>query len=467
MKNKLQKINLQTIFAVLIVISLIGFVGGSFAVDDDPHAGHDHANVEKQEPVEADEHAGHDHEAEVEEVDEHAGHDHAAEAVDEHAGHDDDAVEVDEHAGHDHGVEEAEDAHSGIIHIGMSGVKEAGIVVSRVNKGSLKSNLNLPGTVLPHPDGEGLVGTLIEGRIKDLYADYGDQVEVGQALCLVESPTAGEAEAAFAVSLAEYTFIESDYKRHQKLVDEGIGSKKEELELKMQLDMVQSTVNSAENTLLALGFSKKDIENLRSGQQSGGIVTLRSPISGAVVDRDARLGMKVNPDLDLFHIVNNKRLRVKVDIPEQEIHNIVPGMKVQVSSLNGNGGALCGLIDRIAGSISAETRTVTAFVDIKNPDGKLLPGAFVTVDIELKRGNSDVFLVPVESVFSDAHGDQVIYVEVEPGGFGVREIVTGYSRGGLIEVSEGLVMGERIVTKGAFAVKSEAAKSEFSSGCSH
>lgn len=425
MKLKFKNLNMRTLFGVLIVLSLIGYFGGSLAVDDDPHAGHDHAKTEKVE-----------------------------------------AEKVDEHAGHAHEAEEA-DAHEGIIHIGMSGVKEAGIVVSRVNKGSLKSNLNLSGTVLPHPDGEGLVGTLVEGRIKKLYADHGDYVVAGEALCLIESPDVAEAEAAYTMSLAEYTFIENDYKRHQQLTDEGIGSKQEALELKMQLDVLQNTVKYSENILLAIGFSNNDIQKLKSGQQTGGTVTLRSPISGSVVHREARLGMKVDPDLDLFHIVDNGHLRVKVNIPEQEFHNIIPGMKAQVSSLNGSGSVLSGSIDRIAGSISEKTRTVTAFVDVKNPLGKLLPGAFVTVNIEMKGGTADMLLVPVESVFSDSHGDQVLYVEVEPGGFVVREIVTGYSRGGLIEVSEGLVMGERIVTKGAFAVKSEAAKSEFSSGCSH
>ncbi|MBT7618330.1 MAG: efflux RND transporter periplasmic adaptor subunit [Calditrichaeota bacterium] len=454
MKLRFQKINLKVLFFAMIGISLIGYVGGSFAVDDDPHAGHDHAKVEEYEAEELDPHAGHDHGSEE------------AEEADSHAGNDHEAEEVDPHAGHDHGVDEAND-HAGVIHIGMQGIKEAGIVVERVKKGTLKSNLNLPGTVLPHPNGEGLVGALIEGRIKALYADYGDYVEAGEALCMIESPTVGEAEAAFAISMAEYTFIKSDHIRHQQLVQEGIGSQKEVLELKMQLDMVQNTLKSAENTLMALGFSMSDIEKLRSGQQTAGVVTLRSPISGSVVNREARLGMKVNPDMDLFHIVNNSRVRVQVNIPEHEIQNIIPGMDVQVSSLNGTGNVLFASIDRISGMISEDTRTVTAFVDISNPKKNLLPGAYVTVNIDMDKGSEEAFLVPVESVICDEHGDKLVYVEVEPGGFGEREIETGYSKGGWYEVSEGLMMGERIVMKGAFAIKSEAGKSEFHGGCSH
>jgi len=312
-----------------------------------------------------------------------------------------------------------------------------------------------------------LVGTLVEGRVKELFADFGDQVEEGQALCLVESPTVGEAEAAYSISMAEYTFISNDHKRHQQLVEEGIGSQKEVLELKMKLEMIKNTVNSAKNTMLALGFSGSDIEKLNSGQQSGGVVTLRSPISGAVISREARLGMKVNPDMDLFHIVDNRRLRVEVDIPEREIHDIIPGMKAEVSSLSGSGRVLSGSIERIAGEISAETRTVTAFVDVRNLHGHLLPGAYVNVRIDMEKGVGDVILIPIESVVRDENGDKLVYVEIEPGGYSPREIITGYSRGGWIEIYDGLTVGERIVAEGAFAIKSEAGKSNFHSGCSH
>ena len=445
---------LKTLVMIIIIVGLsflsVVLSGCQSATsdnhDEDGHAQHTEVTSYESE----DEHAGHDHDADIDKK------------------HDDDAEEEKEgHEGHDHGAEnDTEQEGEGAIHLLPQAVKEAGIVVESLKPRILSASLELPGTVLPHPQGEGFVGSLVEGRIKEIFVDVGDRVSAGQPLCIIESPTVGEAEAAFVTASAELEFVEADLERHTVLVNEGIGSQQEILELKARLSSSTSAVSAAVRTLHAYGFNDEDIEMLESNQHTGGRVTLRSPIAGNVIIRDARIGMQVKPESDMFHIVDLKKLRVHVDIPEHRINDVSKGIEVTIISQNGYHRELKGTIDRFGGSIEHDTRTLPAFVTVANSSGELRPGAFVTVRLAVANEGQKVLAVPIDAVFKDAHGDDLLFVECERGVFLFREVETGLSTGGWIQIVSGVSEGERVVTKGAFAIKSEAEKSGFSDGCS-
>ena len=369
----------------------------------------------------------------------------------------------------EHGHEKHGDEHEGEegIHLSRQAIKEAGIVVESLKPRLLSSTLELPGTIIPHPQEEGFVGSLVEGRIKESFVDVGDRVTAGQPLCVVESPTVGEAEAAFITAKAEMEFVKGDLERHMTLVSEGIGSQKELLELQARYSSGLSAVSAAERTLHAYGFNEEDIKLLESNSHTGGRVTLRSPTSGSVLNRDARIGMQVKPESDLFHIVNLKKLRVLIDIPEQRIGDVYKGISIIIVSQNGHLNELKGVIDRLGDGIKHETRTLTAFVTVDNPSAKLRPGAFVTVSFAVDNGEHPVLAVPAEALFKDKHGDIALFIESEPGAFMLREVGTGSSIGGWIELISGVTENERVVTKGAFAIKSEANKSELGDGHNH
>jgi len=385
----------------------------------------------------------------------HDEHDHAAEAHDEHAeeGHD-------EHEGHD-------ERGDGGISLSPEALKDAGIVVEKLEPRILSSTLELPGEAMPHPSAEGFVGSLVEGRIKGIFVDVGDHISQGVALCIIESPAIGEAEAAYITSRAERQFLQADLERHNILISEGIGSQKEVAELQAALASSASLVSAAKITLYAYGFNKDDITSLESDQHIGGRVTLRSPTSGTLIHRDVRLGRQVTPETDLFHIVNLKKLRVHIDIPEKNICDITKGMEVTIISQNRNQNEVTGVIDRLGGSIEHETRSLTVFATVDNSAGLLFPGAFVMVRLLIGNEGHKVLAVPLEAVFKDEHGDQALFVELQRGKFKMREVETGISAGGWIEITAGVAAGERVVTIGSFAVKSEADKHKFGDGHGH
>ncbi len=355
----------------------------------------------------------------------------------------------------------------GVIHLNEAALQEAQIEIEAIGLRSISACVDMPGTVTPHPESEGFIGSMVEGRVKQLDADLGDQVTIGQPLCIIESPVIGEAAAAYLTALADMEYVQKDRDRHQTLMDEGIGSIKELQELEAGLVSVKTRVDATERTLHAIGFSEEDIQSVKDGQHTGGRVVLRSPANGDVVMRQARIGMQVNTELDLFHVIDLNRLRVEIDIPEQYIHEIKPNLDITIVTQNGQVKEIQGSIERVAGKVDPETRTFTAYATILNSERILFPGAFVTIRFNIANGGTKVLALPSKAIFKDEHGDFAVFVEMEPGEFALCEVNTGSTTNGWVEITEGLSLGDRVVTQGAFAIKSESLKGQFGDGHGH
>ena len=445
---------------IALSAALIGFIFLSVSISGcstgqhEDHDSQDHSQHSDAESREVeDDHSGHDHDADQHDCLEHEDHD-----ADEEQPHEDTDPEEEGHEGHDHGEENE-------VVLSEEAMELARIETIGIESQSLSVSIEVPGTIVPHPVREALIGSLVEGRINNIYADIGDIVEAGNPLCVIESPEIGEAEAAFIIALAELEFLKGSTERYQNLIAEGIGTRAELLEKEAQLTSASATVNAAITTLLAMGFSKADIAEIEDQKLAEGKLTLRSPIKGIVTTMNARLGMRVTPENDLLHIIDNEHIRVRIDLSEKDASGIKAGMKAFVSHQNGKICSHEGIIERISSQVITETRTVSAFITYKNPDGCFVNNGFVTAKID--KSEDSAIAVPAESILKDEHGDEVVYIMEENGVFAAREVLTGSTNNGWIRILEGLNLGEVVVSQGAFAIRSEFQKGEYTHNCAH
>jgi cobalt-zinc-cadmium efflux system membrane fusion protein len=105
-----------------------------------------------------------------------------------------------------------------------------------------------------------------------------------------------------------------------------------------------------------------------------------------------------------------------------------------------------------------DTRTAKARVEVRNADGSLKPDMFATINLHV--GRQDVPAVPSAAVVLD-HGKTLAFVQVAPDRFEPRPIQVGTPVDGLQPVVSGLALGEKVVTAGAFTLKSELLKGSF------
>jgi RND family efflux transporter MFP subunit len=146
---------------------------------------------------------------------------------------------------------------------------------------------------------------------------------------------------------------------------------------------------------------------------------VRAPVGGRVGQRDAEVGMLAGPATTLFLVGDLDRLIVEVPLTEKMLGHVAEGTPVEIRAPSLGGAPLRAAISRISPFLEPGSFSTLGEIDVGNPDGRLRPGMFVTVDVlygETDRGT----LVPATALWDDpASGQSTVFVMADaPGGLG-------------------------------------------------
>jgi Cu(I)/Ag(I) efflux system membrane fusion protein len=197
-------------------------------------------------------------------------------------------------------------------------------------------------------------------------------------------------------------------------------------------------------------------EQIRRIERSGAVeprVTLTAPIDGIVTELAAREGMTVEMGSPLFTLNGIDTVWVNAAVPERESTLLHASTTVTARTAALPGRTWAGNVQTIIPAVDAATRTVVARIELENPDGALLPGMFV--DLELAGAPIDTLTVPTEALIRT--GQRTVAILAEPGGaFRPVDVVAGSEFGDRTEIRAGLEGGQRVVASGQFLIDSEA-----------
>jgi Cu(I)/Ag(I) efflux system membrane fusion protein len=209
------------------------------------------------------------------------------------------------------------------------------------------------------------------------------------------------------------------------------------------------TLAAAARTRLRLwDMSEADINRVvRSGKPMRD-VTLRSPVNGVVLTKNAVLGARVMPSDTLFEIGDLSHVWVLADVYESELETLRIGASAQVVA---NGQTLNARVTFIGPVIAAQTRTANVRLELENPDGLLKPDMYVDVVLQQPIGN--VVAVPDSAVMNT--GTRSVVFVASANGFEPRDVTTGAKVAGFYEIRSGVNAGERVVIDANFLVDSE------------
>ena len=197
--------------------------------------------------------------------------------------------------------------------------------------------------------------------------------------------------------------------------------------------------------------TKMDYEQSLNAEKRSQLTT---PIDGVILrlarDRENQnqpfaSGQFVKPGFEVARIAPTDLLVADVDLVGQDIARVSIGLSVRVRHYAWEGHDFPGKVIRLAPMIDPVTRTLRAEVEVKNPDGQLRPGMFVEVEI-LKEQRKDVPVVPREAV-TDRGGKWVVFV-LKGQRVAMKEVTLGLGDDDIVEIREGISVGERVVTRG-------------------
>ena len=175
-----------------------------------------------------------------------------------------------------------------------------------------------------------------------------------------------------------------------------------------------------------------------------------APRSGVVVAKQAFEGLFIDPSLELYTISDLSRVWILADIYEANVALVKAGSTARLT-IEGQPTPVTAKVAFLYPTIDEPTRTRKARFELANPDGALLPGAFVSVELELAIGRG--LAVPESAVIRT--GKRAIVFVVHGEHAEPREVRLGPLVGDRFRVDEGLVAGERVATGAQFLLDSE------------
>ena len=366
-----------------------------------------------------------------------------------------------------------------IVSLDSTAMKTAGIKVEEMKLEKLILPLNFPGKIMPDENRVAHIGSRIPGRVVEIKVNLGDDVREGEALAIIDSPELGEAESNFLKFEANLKVAEKGYERAKRLLDGKAIGLGEFQRREAEYLNTKAEFEAAKEKLYLLGMSKENIELLMSKHSINANFPVKASISGRVLKRNLTLGEVVDSSKELFTIIDLSRVWVIADVPEKDIPLVEKGQEASIKISSYPQERFKGKVTYISDIVDPLTRTVKVRIEVENPpkphfdkegheglipfnkkeNGRILkPEMFAEIQILTKPG-SEILAVPEKAVLME-DGKKIIFLAKGNNSFEKREIEVREEIGGFYQVQKGLKHGDRIVTDGAFYLKSELLKAE-------
>lgn len=298
-------------------------------------------------------------------------------------------------------------------------VQLIGVRVEAVRRQPLGAGLSLFGRVTADESKTVRVSVRVSGYIEKLFvAEQGAKVTKGQPLAALYSD--------------ELLLLQRELLQARQWGGDTAGPVRERLRL--------------------LGIAPADIAAIEASGEPQHALTLHSPVNGFVTALSVAQGDRVEPSRELFEVTDLSRVWVMAEVYERDVARVRKGLDVKLRLDAYPGEVFPGRVDYVYPALNPQTRTLPIRIAFANPEGKLKPGLFGTVEVALP--SSEGLTVPTEAVI-DTGDHRYVFVEVKPGQYAPRAVEVGARSGDRVQVLSGLTEGERVAASGNFFIDSE------------
>ena len=307
------------------------------------------------------------------------------------------------------------------------------------------------------------VTPLVGGVVTRVEVDLGTRVRQGQVLARVTSAAIGEAQSAFVKALAEEKLTRTGLERERSLRAERISSEKDLQEAEAAQGAAVASLQQARQQLTVLGFREENIEALAVQKGAPGILEVRAPFTGEIVERTAVQGALAETGKPLFAVADTRTLWAMITIPESQLGAVQVGQKVELTVDSLPGRTFSGTLTWLSAAVDEHTRMARGRAEVDNAAGLLKAQMFARARI-VTRTSSRAVVVP-QSALQNVSGTTVVFVKSAEDLFEARPVSLGAKRNGRVEILSGLQGGEPVVVAGSFALKSQFLVSRLGAGC--
>jgi RND family efflux transporter MFP subunit len=209
---------------------------------------------------------------------------------------------------------------------------------------------------------------------------------------------------------------------------------------------------AAEQRLQQWDIPESEIAKLKETGKALSDLTINSPVSGYITERNALPNMYAEPATRLYTLADLSRVWVNAQVFQNDAGRVKPGNNTTITVDAYPNRTFSGRIEEILPQVDMTTRTVKVRLAISNPGVKLKPGMFVNVNLQSALGRQ--LVVPASAVFQTGTR-QLVFVDHGNGSLEPKDVVLGPRVGDDFVVLKGLKARQRIVTSANFLLDSE------------
>jgi RND family efflux transporter MFP subunit len=300
------------------------------------------------------------------------------------------------------------------------------------------SEMVLPGTLKPFV--ESPIYARTNGYLKRWYKDIGSHVEKGEILAEIDTPEVdqqlAQARAELVTTQANLNLSKLTATRYQDLIKTDSVSRQD-------LDNANGDYAARQAMVQSADANVKRLEEMESFKRVyapfKGIITQRSVDPGTLINA----GNGGSASREMFNLAQLDPIRAFVAVPQSYSPSIHVGMKACLSLTELTDRSFCGQVGRTANSIDPNTRTLLTEVDVPNPSGTLLPGAYAEVHFDVKVTGQRLSL-PINAILFRPDGTMAAIVGSD-NRINLKKITIGRDFGNALEVLQGIDATDRIV----------------------
>lgn len=312
----------------------------------------------------------------------------------------------------------------------LFGVRTEKIISRKLNK-----SIRAVGIVAADERRVANIQTKFSGWIVDLYVGFTNQsVNKGDPLFSVYSP-------ALLATQEEYLIAKKGMRSQPK------GAFGEEYS-----HSNQKLFESVKQRLELWDIPQEEIDRLDRQGTAMRTLTIRSPIDGIVLEKNAFAGMNVEPGMNTFVVADLSHVWVLADIFEQDITSIRIGQQAPFTMNAFPGRVFKGQVDFINYVLDPTTRTTKVRFNFNNKEMLLKPGMYGVVDLTIPIG---LVLALPEAAVIDTGTKKIVFIEKGPGLYSPVEVQLGAKGEGYYQVLKGLSENDLVVTSSQFLMDSE------------
>ncbi len=308
--------------------------------------------------------------------------------------------------------------------------------------GPATQTLDLPGTI--NAWYQTPIYAQVSGYVKGWYKDYGARVKAGDLLATIETPGLDEqyaaAQAQLAVAQAQAQLAALTATRFRALSGTEAVSQQ-------QVDVERADAVAAQAKVQA---AKDDVARYAAMEHFKNVV---APFDGTVTSRTTDVGNYVNAGggnvgptgtaTEMFSVADMSRMRVFVAVPQDYSGSLSPDMHATLTLSQFPGKLFDANVLTTAHAFDPMTRTVTVELEVPNPQGKIWPGTYADVHLEVPADNNSLTL-PEQALLFRAQGMQVAVVGPD-NKVVLKNVTLGLNLGNTVQVTSGVSATDRVI----------------------